>query len=220
MRKARPFILLKYFVMNKIMLLLSFLVFLSGFPITVHSQHIDNETYRSNYDENCTTIMVSPLASEDGLFLIEELQKIALQRCSTAREAIALIGQLAEEYGYADRAECITVADPVEVWHMEIAGSGKGKPSAIWSFREANRLATVNWSRSRGMIEAAVREFEMKALEELPLVEKKIVSLVNERKNEEAQRYVTDYTNNFAYAAMKRWEELKVTLWRMFGRGF
>ena len=72
------------------------------------------------------------LRNEEGLFLIEELDKIALQRCRTAREAIALIGRLAEEYGYGDLAECITLADPKEVWQLEISGSGKGKPSAIW----------------------------------------------------------------------------------------
>jgi dipeptidase len=397
------------------------------------------------------------LVNKDGMFHIEELEKIALQRCSTAREAIALIGKLAEEYGYADLAECITLADPREVWQMEIAGSGKGKPSsvwcaqripddhagieanisristvdfknrdyfmystdlqdaakklgywdgkesfkfwkiisgkkpfairefyvlstlapslnlsmdleelpfsvkpekkisvtdmmkffretfegtpwdmtknllitvkkkdatgnnieekikspvasnwlnndlitlinelkpaaierqrtiavtwcsyshviqcrswlpdevggvawfsfdgpgespripifsgvlhlpsafsicgqqryrpdaAIWSFREANRLATVNWSRGRTLIEPAVREFEIKAMDEMPAVEKKVVALVSEGKNEEAKKYVTEYTGSFALSAMKKWEELKGTLWGMFGRGF
>jgi dipeptidase len=397
------------------------------------------------------------LKNADGMFLIEELEKIALQRCKTAREAIALIGKLAEEYGYADLAECITLADPKEVWQLEIAGSGKGKPSAIWcaqripdenigicanipristidfnnhdyfmystdlkgvakklgywdgkepikfwkiingkkpfaireyyvlsslapslnlsfeaeelpfsvkpekkqsprdimrffretyegtqwdmtknllvtvkekdkdgketekkvkspvinnwmnydirtllnelkpglierqrtiaitgcsyshviqcrdwlpdevgaiawfsfdnpgespripifsgvlnlpasfsicgqqryrsdaaiwSFREANRLATVNWSKGRLLIEPAVQEFEDKAFTELPAVEKRVVELVNAGKNEEAKKYVTSYTNSFAGAAMKRWEEMKVTLWGMFGRGF
>src|SRR5664279_1145723 len=37
------------------------------------------------------------LVNPDGMFFIEELEKIALQRCKTAREAIALIGSLAEE---------------------------------------------------------------------------------------------------------------------------
>jgi dipeptidase len=399
----------------------------------------------------------SELKNEDGIFLIEELDKIALQRCKTAREAIALIGKLAEEYGYGDMAECITLADPEEVWQLEISGSGKGKPSAIWcaeripddnvgvcanipristidfkdpdyfmystdlqnvakklgywdgkepfkfwkiigggkpfaireyyilstlapalnlsydaeelpfsvkpekklsprdvmkffretyegtqwdmtknllvtikekdkdgkeiekkvktpvinnwmsndlrnllneikpgvverqrtiaiagcsyshviqcrswlpdevgavawfsfdnpgespripifsgalslppsfsicgqqryrtdaaiwSFREANRLATVNWSRGRALIEPAVKEFEDKAFEELPAVEKRVVELVKEGKNEDAKKYVTEYTNNFAGSAMKRWEDMKVTLWGMFGRGF
>jgi dipeptidase len=397
------------------------------------------------------------LINTDGMFFIEELQKIALQRCKTARDAISLIGKLAEEYGYADLAECITLADPKEVWQLEIAGSGKGKPSAIWcaqripdenigicanipristidlknknffmystdlqevakklgywdgneplkfwkiingkkpfairefyvlstlapslnlsfdaeelpfsvkpekkqsprdiirffretyegtqwdmtknliikikekdkdgneiekqvrtpiisnwmnsdirtllnelkpgvverqrtiaiagcsyshiiqcrdwlpdevgavawfsfdnpgqspripifsgvlnlpasfgvcgqpryrtdaaiwSFRETNRLATVNWSRGRQLIEPAVQECEDKAFEELPAVEKRVVELVKEGKNEEAKKFVTSYTNSFAGAAMSKWQEMKVTLWGMFGRGF
>jgi dipeptidase len=397
------------------------------------------------------------LKNENGLFLIEELEKIVLQRCKTAREGIALIGKLAEEYGYGDLAECITLADPKEVWQLEISGSGKGKPSAlwcaeripdenvgicaniprisiidfknsdyfmystdlqnvakklgywdgkeplkfwkiigggkpfaireyyilsslapslnlsfdseelpfsvkpekklspqdvmkyfretyegtkwdmtknllitvkekdkegkeiskqtktpvvnnwmssdlrallnelkpgiverqrtiaiagcsyshviqcrswlpdevgavawfafdnpgqspripifsgvlslpyafsicgqqryrtdaaIWSFREANRLATVNWSKGKTLIEPAVKELEDKAFEELPSLERKVVDLVKDGKNEDAKKYVTAYTNNFANAAMKRWEEMKVSLWGMFGRGF
>ena len=397
------------------------------------------------------------LVNPDGMFFIEELEKIALQRCKTAREAIALIGSLAEEYGYADLAECITLADPKEVWQLEIAGSGKGRASsiwcaeripdenvgicaniprisvvdfknhdyfmystnlqnvakklgywdgkeplkfwkiingkkpfsirefyvlsslapslnlsfdaeelpfsvkpekkqsprdimkffretyegtqwdmtknllvtikekdkdgkdverqikssavsawmnndlrtlinelkpgtierqrtiaiagcsyshviqcrdwlpdevgaiawfsfdnpgespripifsgvlslpatfsicgqpryrtdaAIWSFREANRLATVNWSRGRALIEPAVQEFEDKAFSELPSVEKKAVELVKDGKNDEARKFVTSYTNTFADAAMRRWEDIKMTLWGMFGRGF
>jgi dipeptidase len=391
------------------------------------------------------------------MFLIEELEKIALQRCTNARQAIALIGKLAEEYGYCDLAECITIADPKEVWQLEIAGSGKGKPSAlwcaeripddnvgicaniprisdidfsntdffmtstnlkaaakklgywdgkepfkfwkiingkkpfairefyvlstlapsmnlsfdaeelpfsvkpekklspsdvmkyfretyentqwdmtknlivtvkekdkdgketekkikspvvsnwmngdlrnllneikpgiierqrtiaiagcsyshviqcrswlpdevgaiawfsfdnpgespripifsgvltlpasfsicgqqryrtdaaIWSFREANRLATVNWSKGRTLIEPAVKEFEDKAFDELPAVEKKVAAMVADGRNAEARQFVTSYTNDFAAAAMARWQELKSTLWGMFGRGF
>jgi len=397
------------------------------------------------------------LVNKEGLFLIEELEKIALQRCKTAREAIMLIGRLAEEYGYCDLAECITIADPKEVWQLEIAGSGEGKPSAlwcaeripdtnvgicaniprisdvdfnnpdyfmystnlrdvsrkmglwdgkepfkfwkvingkkpfsirefyvlsklapslnlsfdaeelpfsvkpdkkvsprdimslfretyegtpwdmtkdllitvkekdndgniilrkekspianswmsrdminllnelkpgivqrnrtiaiagcsyshviqcrswlpdevgavawfsfdnpgespripifsgvlslpasfsicgqaryrtdaaIWSFREANRLATVNWEKGRKLIEPAVKEFEDKAFNELPMVDKIVSEMVTEGKNEEARKYVTSYTNTFAESAMKRWEELRVSLWSMFGRGF
>ena len=397
------------------------------------------------------------LRNEDGLFLIEELEKIALQRCRTAREAIYLIGSLAEEYGYADLAECITIADPKEVWHFEISGSGEGVPSAIWcaqripddhvgicaniprissidfnnpdyfmystdlqniakklgywdgkepfkfwkviggnkpfaireyyvlstlapslnlmfdaeelpfsvkpekklspqdvmkyfretyegtewdmtknllitvrekdndgneiektvkspvatnwmsndlrilfnvlkpgaierqrtiaiagcsyshviqcrswlpdevgaiawfsfdnpgqspripifsgvtklpasfnicgqhryrtdaaiwSFREANRLSTVNWSRGRTLIEPAVSEFENKAFEEIPAIDRKVTELVRAGNNEKARKFVTEYTNNFAFSAMNKWEEMKAELWGMFGRGF
>lgn len=398
------------------------------------------------------------LRNESGIFYIEELEKIALQRCTTARVAIALIGKLAEEYGYGDYAECITIADPKEVWQLEISGSGKGKPSAIWcaaripddqvgvsanmpristvdfkkpdlfmystdlqkvaknlgywdgkepfkfwkiissfgkpfgtrefyilstlapslklsrdttelpftvkpekklsprdvmkyfretyegtqfdntknlvltvtkrddkgnaveekikspavnnwmnpelrrllnelkpgsvdykytiaqnfcsyshviqcrswlpdevgavawfsfdnpalspripifsgvmdlpssfkicgqqrytpdaaiwSFRETNRLATINWSYGRKLIDSAVRELEDRAFEELPAIEKKVTELVRAGKNEEARNYVTEYTNNFAYAAMKKWEEMKAPLWSLYSQGF
>jgi dipeptidase len=397
------------------------------------------------------------LINEQGLFLIEELEKIALERCSTARQAIALIGSLAVEYGYADLAECITIADKREVWQLEIAGSGPGKPSALWvaqripddhvgiaaniprisdvdfsdhdyfmtspdlrkrakdlgywdgkepfkfykvintgkpyaireffvlstlapslgltmemeelpfsvrpekkisvrdvmafyrqtyegtpydmtqnllvrvtrkdeagnevtdtvrspvvsnwmnndlrtlinelkpgtierqrtiaiagcsyshviqcrewlpdevgaiawfsfdnpgqspripifsgtmslpgsfricgqhryredaalwSFREANRLATVNWERGRKLIEPAVAEMEDKAFAELPALEERVKSLVSAGKNDEAKKAVTEYTGSFAMASMSRWQEMKRTLWGMFGRGF
>ncbi len=397
------------------------------------------------------------LRNEEGLFLVEELQKIALQRCSNARDAIRLMGALAEEYGYGDWAECLTVADKKEVWHFEISGSGPGKPSAmwvaqripddhvgvsaniarisdvdfnnpdyflyskdlkevakstgfwdgeepfkfykvvsgrkpftirdfyvlstmapslnlsfeaeelpfsvkpdkkvsvedvmryyretyegtpwdmtqnllvtvkkkdeegneyeeqvkspiaspwmsndlrnlinelkpgtierqrtiaiagcsysqiiqcrdwlpdeigaiawfsfdnpgqspripifsgtlhlpesfkicgqhryrqdaaIWSFREANRLATVNHERGRAVIESAVQHFQQKALSELPQVERRAAELIKAGQHQEASEYITSYTNDFAAATMKRWEENRNQLWLMFGRGF
>ena len=73
------------------------------------------------------------LRNKNGLFFIEELQRIALERCSTAREAIQLMGSLAEQYGYGDSGECLTVADPNEVWIFEIFGAGPKKVGAVWA---------------------------------------------------------------------------------------
>ena len=73
------------------------------------------------------------LVNENGMFLIEELQRVALMRCSTAREAIRLIGQLVAKYGYGDGGECITIADRKEVWQMEILGEGKDKIGGVWA---------------------------------------------------------------------------------------
>jgi dipeptidase len=406
-----------------------------------------------------TTIGGRPgLRNEAGVFYIEELEKIALQRCTTARDAIKLIGKLAEEYGYGDWAECITIADTKEVWQLEISGSGKGKPSAIWcaaripddqvgvsanmpristidfddpglfmysndlkkvardlgywdgkeplkfwkvissfgkpfgtreffilnklapslrlsmedseipftvkperklsvrdvmaffretyegtdfdmtknlmlseknrddkgnvsekrirpsfasnwmsydlrsfinelkpgtlqnrytiaqnfcsyshviqcrswlpdevgaiawfsfdnpalspripifsgvlslpssfaicgqerytpdaaiwSFRETNRLSVIRWQEGRQIIEPAVKELEEKAFGEVPDVEAKVSEMVKAGKNDDAKRFVTNYTNNFAYAAMKWWEEMKAPLWSMYSMGF
>ena len=82
-----------------------------------------------------TTEGKEELVNKDGLFQIEELERIALQRCSTARDAIRLMGDLAEQYGYGDWGECLTVIDKKEAWLFEIYGSGKSgkKPGALWA---------------------------------------------------------------------------------------
>ncbi|MDR1985041.1 MAG: C69 family dipeptidase [Prevotellaceae bacterium] len=73
------------------------------------------------------------LVNEDGMFYIEELQRIALQRCITARQAVELMGELVKKYGYADVGECLTVADKNEVWHFEVFGEGKDKIGGVWA---------------------------------------------------------------------------------------
>ncbi len=73
------------------------------------------------------------LHNKNGLFLIEELERIALQRCTTARDAIKLIGDLIRQYGYGDYGECITIADKKEVWQMEIYGEGADKIGGVWA---------------------------------------------------------------------------------------
>ena len=73
------------------------------------------------------------LQNKEGLFMIEELQRIALQRCSTAREAIQLMGNLIKEYGYGDSGECLTIADKQEVWIFEVFGEGPKKIGGVWA---------------------------------------------------------------------------------------
>ncbi len=73
------------------------------------------------------------LRNDEGLFLIENLEQIVLQRCTTAREAIRLIGKLVKKYGYGDGGECITIADPKEVWQLEIFGAGPIETGSVWA---------------------------------------------------------------------------------------
>ncbi len=73
-------------------------------------------------------------------FDITMLTLLAMERCKTAREAIKLMGSLAEEHGYGhtDYGEMLAVADTNEVWIFEIMPVGSlwspktGKPGAIW----------------------------------------------------------------------------------------
>jgi dipeptidase len=56
-----------------------------------------------------------------------------LERCTNARDAIRLAGELVKKYGYSDSGECITIADPKEVWHFEIFGEGPLEIGAVWA---------------------------------------------------------------------------------------
>jgi dipeptidase len=71
---------------------------------------------------------------------ITTLTMLAMERCTTAREAIQLMGSLGEKYGYGfhDSGEMLAVADPNEIWLFEIMPVGplwtpdSGKPGAVW----------------------------------------------------------------------------------------
>jgi dipeptidase len=73
------------------------------------------------------------LVNSEGMFMIEEVERLMLERCKTAREAIKLAGELVKQYGYGDYGECITVADGKEVWHFEIFGAGPLQKGAVWA---------------------------------------------------------------------------------------
>ena len=57
---------------------------------------------------------------------------IALERCKTAREAIQCMTDLVAEYGYASSGETFSIADPNEVWLLELIGKGKVEKGAVW----------------------------------------------------------------------------------------
>lgn len=66
----------------------------------------------------------SELVDSTGIVDYGSLMFLALQRSKTAREAIKTIADLVEKYGYASSGESFSIADPNEVWIMEIIGKG------------------------------------------------------------------------------------------------
>lgn len=59
------------------------------------------------------------------------LMQIALERSRTAREAIDVMTQLVDKYGYASSGESFSIADKDELWVMEMIGKGAEK-GAVW----------------------------------------------------------------------------------------
>ncbi len=66
----------------------------------------------------------SELADTTGGIDYGSLMFVSMQRSATAREAIRVIAELVEEFGYYGPGESFSIADPYEVWIMEIIGKG------------------------------------------------------------------------------------------------
>ncbi len=60
---------------------------------------------------------------------------ITLQRAKTAREALKIMTDLVAEHGYYSSGESFSVADPNEVWIIEMIGKGPGNKGAVWVAR-------------------------------------------------------------------------------------
>lgn len=118
-----------------------------GYPFMNEKQVMMGEFTWSGRDE---------VSCPEGLFVIANLEQLGLQRASTAREAIQIMGALAEQYGYCDGGETLAVADKNEVWIFEVCGGGmlwtkdSGKPGAHWAAqRVPDDQAFVGANRSR-----------------------------------------------------------------------
>ena len=72
------------------------------------------------------------LADSTGIIDYGSLIYIGLQRSRTAREAIKIMTDLVQQYGYYSEGESFTIADPNEIWIMEMIGKGPGIRGAVW----------------------------------------------------------------------------------------
>ena len=72
------------------------------------------------------------LVDPKGVLDYVSLMTVALQRSRTAREAIDVMTSLVQEYGYASEGESFSIADPNEVWILEMIGKGPEEKGAVW----------------------------------------------------------------------------------------
>ena len=93
------------------------------------------------------------------IMTIEQAMIVALQRSKTAREALTVITNLIDTYGFlpscAVESEILAVADKNEAWILEVFSVGpdwtpdSGRPGAIWAAQRVpdDHIAMVpNWS--------------------------------------------------------------------------
>jgi len=121
-----------------------------GYWDTYHG--VQNEVGLSIGESTCTAMTVGWPADNDKPYGynragIEELSKIAMERCATARCAVQTMGDIAVDLGfysadsgdpaaplYSASSECLTVADAEagDVWIFNVL-TGRNNASAIWA---------------------------------------------------------------------------------------
>ena len=97
------------------------------------------------------------LVDTTGIIDYGSLMYIALQRSRTAREAIDVMTSLVQEYGYYSSGESFSIADPDEVWVLELIGKGAKERGAVWvAVRIPDDCISAHANQAR------IRKFDMK----------------------------------------------------------
>ena len=77
----------------------------------------------------------SELEDPKGIMDYGSLIYVALERAKTAREAIDIIVDLANTYGYYSSGESFSLADKDDVWVMDLIGKGPDNKGIVWVAR-------------------------------------------------------------------------------------
>ena len=75
------------------------------------------------------------LSDPAGIMDYGSLIYVTLQRAKTAREAIEIIVELANTYGYPSSGETFSIADTEEAWIMDLVGKGADDKGIVWVAR-------------------------------------------------------------------------------------
>lgn len=123
-------------------------IFVTGeIPQVAHTYAYTNSSYTFQNEMGVgvgesTISQKEELINNLGLFEQTELTRVGLERASTAREMIQIMGELGEKYGfrasYGSSGEMRAVIDKDEAWVLEMYSTGAlwnpetGKPGMIW----------------------------------------------------------------------------------------
>ena len=115
------------------------------------------------------------LADPHGIIDYVSLMTIALQRSKTAREAIQVRTSLVQTYGYASEGESFSIADPNEVWMLEMIGKGPEERGTVWvAVRIPDDCIACHANQSR------IHRFDMKDKQNV-MYAKDVVSFARKR---------------------------------------
>ena len=115
------------------------------------------------------------LVDSTGLLDYGSLIYITLQRAKTAKEAIKVMTDLINQYGYNSEGESFTIADKNEAWVMDLIGKGTGRKGAVWvAVRVPDDCICAHANQSR------IRRFPLRDKENC-LYSKDVISFAREK---------------------------------------
>lgn len=108
--------------------------------------------------EVTTGAKVQPASDpKNRIFYSSELSNIALERTRSAKEAVTLVGQLIDRYGYYGTGETLLFADPTQAWVIEMCGGTPDGKGGLWVAQkvpDGEIFVTANTFRIREIVPA------------------------------------------------------------------
>lgn len=139
------------------------------------------------------------------------LMQLALQRASSAREAVTVMTSLVAQFGYASTGESFSISDPNEAWLLEMMGKGPGNRGAVWVARKVpDGFLTAHANISR--------------IHTFPLADKDTLYAKDVITFARAKGYFKGRDDEFSFSeayAPLNWEELRfceARVWSVFNR--
>ncbi len=136
------------------------------------------------------------------IFYSAELSRVALERCTGAREAVELIGSLILNYGYYGTGETLLLGDAEEGWVMEMCAHEENGSAGIWVARRVpddDFFVAANQFRIRDIRE----NHDLRALQEI--LEHGAETAVNRLISEKNTAGLSEFSHDHCKKVIAEW---------------
>lgn len=152
------------------------------------------------------------LVDTAGIIDYVSLMAIALQRSKTAREAIGVMTSLVQKYGYASSGESFSIADPNEIWILEMIGKGPQEKGTVWvAVRIPDDCIAAHANQSR------IHRFDLKDKQNV-LYSKDVVSFARKRGYFKGKDADFSFADAYAPADFSAIRFCETRVWSFFNR--
>ncbi len=152
------------------------------------------------------------LVDTTGIIDYGSLIYITLQRAKTAREAIKIMDELVNRYGYCSEGETFSIADPNEAFVMEMVGKAGKERGAVWvAVRIPDEAVCVHANQSR------IHQF-LKLPKQQVLYSKDVISFARKMKLYEGKDIDFDFAKTYCPLNFDGARYCEARVWTVYNR--